>query len=145
MRNSQKITRIHLPVNEQDIPLVIGIVSPDPDYKLSLKLNRKLCISLKNTDPVEFQDVEGKKFLFSRFSDTSVVPDSHFQLVSNRAEKNFMLKKLKNIDFLLLCQNPPKNFRLENVMSKIREIDTVTGVFNIDFKTLKDRNLKYLI
>jgi hypothetical protein len=145
MRNSQRITRIHLPVDEQDIPIVVGIVSSDPDYKLSLKLNKKLNISLKNTDPVEFPDEEGNKSLFSRFSDTPGAPDSHFQLVSNRSEKNFMLKKLKNIDFLLLFHNPAKNFSLENIMSQIRKIDSVTGVFNIDIKTLKDKNLKYLI
>ena len=68
MKNSQKITRIHLSVNDQDIPAIIGFVSPDPDYKLSLKLNSKLEISLKNVDPVTFQDEEGKTFQFSKFS-----------------------------------------------------------------------------
>jgi hypothetical protein len=144
MRNTQRITRIHLPVSEQDIPFVIGIVSADPDYRLSLKLNKKLAISLKNFDPVEFQADDGKKILFSRFSDSSGAHDFHFQLVSNRLEKNFMLKKLKNIDYLLLLHYPAKDFSPEKIMSQLREIDSITGVFNIEIKTLNDKNLKFL-
>jgi hypothetical protein len=145
MNNSQKITRIHLSVNEQDEPVILGIVTPDPDYKLSLKLNKKLRISLRNAKPVEFRDNDGDDFVFSKFADSSVAPDSVFQLVSNRSGNNYLLKKLKNIDYLLIIRDPGKNFKLEQVMLQIREIDSITGVFKIDFKTLKDKNLKYLI
>lgn len=145
MKNSQKITRIHLSVNDQDIPVIIGLVSHDPDYKLSLQLNRKLDISLKNIDPVTFQDEEGKIFQFSKFSCFSVVQDLVFHLVSNRAGKNFLLKKLINIDYLLLIHDRGKNLKQVSIISQIREIESITGVFNIDFKTLKDKNLKYLI
>jgi len=145
MRNSQKITKIHLPVNDEDIPVVVGIVSADPDYRLSLKLNKKLSISLKTIDPVELTNDKGENLVFSRFSVSSRAPDSNFQLVSNRMGKNFLLKKLRNIDFLLLLNNSVKDLSPEKVMSLLREIDSITGVFNIETKTLKDKNLKYLI
>ena len=145
MKNSQKITRIHLSLNDQDIPVFLGLVSPDPDYKLSLRLNNKLNISLKNIDPVTIQDEEGKFFQFSKFSDSRLAPDLIFQLISNRMGKNYLLKKLTNIDYLLLIHDSEKNIRPENIISQIREIESITGVFNIDSKTLKDKNLKYLI
>jgi len=145
MKNSQKITKIHLTVNEEDIPEVIGIVSADPDYRLSLKLNKKLSVSLKNIDPIEFKDEKGDILVFSRFSDSSQPADSNFQLVSIRSGKNFLLKKLRNIDFLLLLNNSAKDSSPEKIMSKLREIDSVTGVFNIEKKVLKDKSLKYLI
>jgi hypothetical protein len=144
MRKTQRITKIHLSVNEQDIPVVIGIVSAEPDYRLSLALNKNLNISLKNTGAVEFQDDKGNELHFSRFSDSSG-PDWHFQLVSNRTEKEFMLKKLKNIDYLLLLQKTEKDFNPDRILSQLREIDTITGVFNIEIRTLNDKNLKYLI
>jgi len=145
MKNSQKITRIHLSLNDQDIPVILGLVSPDPDYKLSFRLNNKLNISLKNIDPVTVQDEEGKFFQFSKFSDSRLAPDLIFQLISNRMGKNYLLKKLTNIDYLLLIHDSEKNIRPENIISQIREIESITGVFNIDSKTLKDKNLKYLI
>jgi hypothetical protein len=144
MQKRQRITKIQLSVNEQDRPAVFGIVSTEPDYRLSLALNKKLNISLKNTGAVEFQDDKGKKLHFSRFSDSSG-PDWHYQLLSNRSEKEFMLKKLKNIDYLLLLQRPEKDFNPEGILSQLREIEAITGVFNIEISTLNDKNLKYLI
>ncbi|HBC79693.1 MAG TPA: IPExxxVDY family protein [Bacteroidales bacterium] len=144
MQKKQRITKIQLSVNEQDTPVVLGIVSTEPDYRLSLALNKKLNISLKNTGAVEFQDDKGKKLHFSRFSDSSG-SDWHYQLVSNRTEKEFMLKKLINIDYLLLLQKPEKGFNYEGILSQLREIEAITGVFNIEISTLNDKNLKYLI
>jgi hypothetical protein len=145
MKNLQKITRVHLPVSDQDLPVVIGLVSPDPDYKLSLKLNTKLNISLKNSDPVSIHDEKGKTYFFSKFSDSTSVPDSFFQLISNRSGKNFLLKKLINIDYLFLIHDPLKTISREQIILEIRVIESITGVFNIDPKTLKDKNLKYLV
>jgi hypothetical protein len=145
MSNSQKITRIRLSVNEQDLPMFLGIVTPDPDYKLSLKLNKKLTISLKNGDPVEIQDEHGNGFTFSRFADVSEADGRNFLLVSNRSEKNFLLKKLKNIDYLLIIHDASGSLKMEQIMLQVREIDSVTGVFNIELKTLKDKNLRFLV
>ncbi len=145
MSNSQRITRIRLSVDEQDVPVVFGIVTPDPDYKLSLKLNRKLILSLRNTDPVEIHDDDRNGLIFSKFADGSRNTDVSFYLVSNRSEKNFLLKKLKNIDYLLIIYDASGSLKMEQIMLQIREIDSVTGVFNIDLKTLKDKNLKFLI
>lgn len=145
MTNSQRITRIRLSVDKQELPVVFGIVTPDPDYKLSLKLNKKLTLSLRNTDPIEIQDDDGNGFIFSKFTDTSRAPDIIFHLVSNRSEKNFLLKRLKNIDYLLIIHDTSKSLKMEHITLQIREIYSVTGVFNIDLKPLKDKNLKFLI
>jgi len=97
MRNSQKITRIHLSFNEQDFPVVFGIVTPDPDYKLSFKLNKKLNISLRNTNPVEFRDDESKMFIFSKFADTSGSPDSISSLYQTGQERTSCLRNLRTL------------------------------------------------
>jgi hypothetical protein len=131
--------------NEHDMPVVLGIVTSDPDYKLSLKLNKKLTISLRNTDPVEFQDEESSRFIFSKFADMSGMPDRTIQLVSNRSEKNFFLKRLKNIDYFLIIHDASDSLKTEQIMLQIREIDSVTGVFNIDLKNQKDKNLRFLL
>lgn len=145
MRGSQKITRIPLSVDEEDLPVALGLVTPDPDYKISIKINNKLNISLKDHDPVEIHDSHGNKFIFSRFFDDSKAQASIFELITNRSLKNFLLKKLKNIDYLFLLYDPGKNFDPSFIMSQLKEIDSITGVFNIELKSLKDKNIKYLI
>lgn len=144
MGNTGKIKKFHLPSSDDDIPSLIGIVSSEPDYRLSLTLNRKLGIALKSIDPVEFADETGAEFRFSRFSDSPSHPTSGLQLVSNRSLKNFLLPKLKNIDFLILIPGSTDEQTLEKLMADLRETDSITGVFNIDLKVLKDKNLKYL-
>jgi len=145
MKGPRKITRIHLSVNEQDEPSVLGIVTPDPDYKISLKLNKKLKISLKNSSPLEIEDNEGGKIDFSKFTDDTAAPDSVIHLVSNRSGKNYFLKNLKNIDYILVLHDPGRNYKSEQMATGLREIETITAVFTIDHKILKNKNLINLI
>lgn len=145
MRSSPKITRLQLKVNQNIEPVVVGIVSAEPDYKLSLALNRKLKISLRNAKPLKVAVDDGKEIPFSRFSDISSPDGLSYDLISNRNEKNFLIRKLKNIDFIFQIHNAETNADAGSVMSAIKDIDSVTAVFNIDIKSLKDKNANYII
>jgi hypothetical protein len=118
-----KIKKVQLKVNQNFEFALLGIVSSEPDYKLSLTLNRKLKISLKNVSPLLILDGTSE-ITFSRFSDNTTSPDLTYELVSNRSGKNILLKKLKNIDYILQVYDPDN------------ETDTVK---------IKDKNLQYLI
>ena len=141
MKNQQKIKRIHLPVDDQDIPVIIGIVSSDQDYKLTLKINKKLSISLKNTDPVAVDENKDNIDEFSRFTYSHSENIIVYQLISNRTGKSFLIKKLKNIDYLMLVNDAGKSLQFDLIMTSLRDIDSVSGVFRISFDSIaKDRN-----
>ena len=143
MKSSQKVTRIKLNIEQGNDYILLGIVSSEPDYKLSLSLNKKFRISLKNKSALKLTG-EGKPDLaFSRFSNNDS-SDLIFNLFSNRSGKNFLLNKLKNVDYLLQIQNSDNEVNLNDITSALREIDAVTAVFNIDINTIKDKNLHYL-
>ena len=91
MRSSPKIRRVQLIINQNTESVLVGIVSAEPDYKLSLILNRKLKTSLKNVTPVLITDESGTELQFSRFSDTTASPGPAFDLTSNRHGKNFLI------------------------------------------------------
>jgi hypothetical protein len=145
MKGSQKITRIHLSVDDQDKPAVFGLVTTDPDYKISLKLNRKFALSLRNGDPAAADDTENAGMQFSRFIDYSGAPDILFCLVSNRTGKNFLFKQLRNIDFLFLVHDPYGGMPSSDLARKLREIESVTAVFELDPGTLKEKNINLLL
>jgi len=144
MMSLQKVTRVQLKINHNNEFILLGIVSAEPDYKLSLTLNKKFRISLKNISPVKINNDIGSELTFSRFSDSSSSPDRIFNLISNRSGKNFLLKKLKNVDYIFQVQNPDNEININQITASLREIDTVTAVFNIDMNTIKDKNLRYL-
>jgi len=145
MKSLPKVTRLQLKVDQDDENILLGIVSAEPDYKISLSLNRNLKLSLKNTAPLKVSGGKGNELTFSRFSDTSGAPDTSFNLISNRSGNNFLLKKLKNVDYLLSVRDPDITSLIDNITLRIKEIDSVTAVFNIDISTIKDKNLQDVI
>jgi len=144
MKGSRKITRVQLSVNEQDKPLLFGLVSSDPDYKLSLKLNRNLGLSLKNDSPIVSGEKGTNETTFSSFIDLTKAPDLVFYLVSNRSGKNFLIRQLRNVDYLLLIHDPNHEQSEDMLSAKLRDTDSITAVFDIDFGKIRDKNLKYL-
>jgi hypothetical protein len=144
MKPNQKITRHQLNINHEDEFSLLGIVSAEADYKLSLTINRKFRISLKNISPIRITGENGSETAFSRFSDLSGSPGIMYTLVSNRAGKNFLLKKLKNVDYIFLIHNSENESDIDNISSGLREIETINGVFNVDLDALKDKRVQYL-
>jgi hypothetical protein len=144
MKSTQKVTRIKLNIQQNNDFFLLGIVSAEPDYKLSLLLNNKFRISLKNISPVPLLYDDESEFTFSRFSNYDDSAGLNIILISNRSGKNFLFKKLKNIDYLLQIQSTENDPNLNDITSSLREIDSVTAVFNIDINAIKDKNLHYL-
>ena len=144
MKSTQKVTRVKLNIDQNNEFILLGLVSFEPDYKLSLSLNKKFRISLKNISPIRLSGEDKSEFTFSRFSNNDDRTDLIFVLVSNRSDKNYLLSKLKNIDYLLQIQISEKESNLNLITSYLREIETITAVFNINMNTLKDKNLHYL-
>lgn len=144
MKSIQKITRVQLKINQADEFTILGLVSAEPDYKLSLTINKKFRISLKNISPVKIIDDPGSELAFSRFSDISGSPGLVFTLVSNRSGKHFLLRKLKNVDYIFQVHDPESENNIDTLIAGLREIEAVNAVFNIDLNTFKDKNLQYL-
>ena len=144
MKSTPKVTRVKLNIEQNNDYILLGLVSAEPDYKLSLSLNKKFGISLKNIAPLRLTENEKSDITFSRFSNNDDHTHLMFNLISNRSGKIYLLSKLKNIDYLLQIQISEKEADLNNITSRLREVDTVTLVFNIDINTIKDKNLHYL-
>ena len=145
MKNPQKITRMHLSADDHVDLFILGIVTVDADYKISLKINNKLSLSLKGSESLIIREADGRELIFSKFTDNRITSDTVFHLLSNRSGKSFLIKRLKNVDYILLINDPDKTFSIDRATALLREIDTVTAVFYFDYKTLKDRNLKYIV
>jgi hypothetical protein len=144
MKGAQKVTRLKLEDSSHNDILLIGLVSSEPDYKLSLSLNKQFRISLKSISPVNISESDKTEHHFSRFSDTSNSPDIIFSLISNRSGKNFLLKKLKNVDYLLHIHDSENEIDLNQLTASLRETESVNAVFIIDTDTFKDKNLHHL-
>jgi hypothetical protein len=144
MKGRPKVTRIQLDDYIDDEFAIFGLVSTEADYKLSQLLNKKLKIALKNIETIDLPEVDGMKLSFSRFADNSGSPEISFNLISNRSDKNWLLKKLKKIDYFFRINSADSKCDIEQITSTLREIDRITAVFKLDPQEIKDKNLVYL-
>jgi hypothetical protein len=145
MKKPRKVTRVKLKIDQIKDFILVGLVSSEADYKLSLSLNKKFGISLKNISPVKINTDNGTELLFSRFSDISESPERIFTLVSNRSGKHFLIGKLINVDYILQVHDSDNKNIVSQITSSLRDIPTITAVFKIDTDTIKDKNLHHVI
>ena len=145
MKSRQRVTRVQLDVDANEDYMLFGIVSAEPDYKLSLSINRKLRLALRHKIPIELNDENGVSHQFSRFMDHSVNNGLTYNLISNKSGNAFFLKKLNKIDYLLQVHTAENNFNRENLILALRSVETITAVFPLEPGEIKDKNLQYLI
>jgi len=137
MNKGGKITRHTIPGREIKEFFFLGVVSAEPDYRLSVLINRHLGTDLRKCDDEIAVQTDSGKPSFSRF--TTVPPD--LSLVSNRSEGYILLRKLKNIDFFLLFCGQTERHKTEELAATLREIPEITAVFVLDSRKISDRNL----
>jgi hypothetical protein len=144
MKRRPKITRIQLNDNSDEEYTILGLVSTEADYKLSQLLNNKLKIALKNNNPLDIPGVKGINMSFSRYSDTLASSEITYNLISNRSDKDFLLKKLKNIDYFFQIHCNDDKCDIELLTSTLRGIKQITAVLRLNPLEIKDINLIYL-
>lgn len=140
MSPGRKITRHTISGEETPDIFFLGVVSSEPDYRLSVMINLHLATDLrKDPDDIALRSETGEQ-AFSRFTSLS----HEFSLVSNRSNGNLLLRKLKNIDFFFLMSGQKERQRAERLAASLREIQEITGVFIFDSREVGDRNLSLL-
>lgn len=146
MKITKKVTRLRLEIRQPDEYIIKGLVSAEPDYKISLLINRKFKISLKNTDPLTVNSENEEPSIFSRFSTVPGNTGISYSLISNRTgAKQHLLKKFRNVDYLFVVHDPENMLRQEELSAGLRNMETITAVFSIDPHEIKDKNIGYLI
>ena len=141
MSPAGKITKHTIRAEEIPPFLILGIVSSEPDYRLSVMLNRHLGTDLRKK-PEEITEGSGEKtHSYSVFTSAPLT----FSLVSNRSMGGTLIRKLKNIDFLLLIHGAPDRKLAEKLAAEVRNIPEVTAVFLFDSRELSDKNIPLLV
>jgi hypothetical protein len=144
MRGRLNIKRLQLNDKTEEEYTILCLVSTEADYKLSQLLNKKLKLSLKSNKTLDVPGNNGANISFSRFSDTSGTPGLNYSLISNKSDKDYLLKKFKNIDYFLQIQCSDNKCNIELLTSTLREIEKITAVFKLNPLDTKDKNLVYL-
>ncbi len=141
MKERGKITKHTIP--EEEIPdfFFLGLATSEPDYRLSVILNKKFGISLSHHSK-DILDGSGESA--SVFSVFTTVP-AIISLVSNKSQGVFLIRKLKNIDFFLVVHGVPDRKKAESLAAETRKIPEITAVFIFNSSEIKDKKVKLLV
>jgi hypothetical protein len=140
MTREKKITRHTIGGAEPQPFLFLGVVSAEPDYRLSVMINRHLGTDLRKCPEEITVKTASGSLLFSQFS----TENRAFTLVSNRSGASVLLRKLKNIDYILVPCGQHEKREVEELAASLRQIPEITAVFILDSRDNTDRNLSLL-
>ncbi len=119
--------------------VLFGISSHENDYRLSWAINNHLSFKLTKTNNLELYNKQKKTTQsFSVFTYYDEESFNTFYLVNNISEQGFLFKELKNIDYFLQINGEIIDHELQHVKRKLKEIDIIASVFQIDVATLKN-------
>lgn len=140
MSREKKITRHTIDHDDPPPFFFLGVVSSEPDYRLSVMINRHLGTDLHRCpDEITVSTPAGTN-KFPRFASEN----SRITLVSNRNAGSVLLRKLKNIDYLIVPCGQHERKETEELAASLRLISEITAVFIFDSRETADKNLALL-
>ena len=134
---SKKILKLQFQ-NEFEF-LLAGLISGYKDYRLCFELNTAMKLSFKrNKDVVLPAGKPGSSTTHSYFYSDGRNGE-RYHVISNRDKEGtgFYIPEMKNIDFFLLVSEASAKFDMDKLIKQTREIEIISGVYEIDPYELK--------
>lgn len=111
---------------------LIGISCHLKSYRLSFAMDHLLGLAFQRVNDLEVpgpgNEMIGYPFLIYEDRDLK----NHYCLVQNHHPQQKLVPALRQVDFFLMARNPMEKIRINNMVSKIRSIPQVLGVYVID-------------
>ena len=115
--------------------VVLAINSHIKGYKLCWNINNQLGVNFEMTDAhIISEDLE-----FIRYSMRNE-KDAKFDILSNRSKKGFLIPSQKSVNYFLVIKDDNWNEIKESFLSKLRAINEILLVFELDLENTKNNN-----
>ena len=141
----KKVKKVQLSLSLEQVINLYGIVSSEPEYKISMELNRVMEISLRSTNPAIIKQANSEEISFPRFADTSDLPHSWISLIKNRSNHSLLLRKYPNFDYIAAVFHEIEKESVEEFAARLRKIKHVSAVFIIDNESIEPHILEAII
>jgi hypothetical protein len=141
----KKVKKVQMNFNPGQAINLYGIVSSEPDYKISMEINKALNISLKSVTPALVKQGNAEETAFARFSDISDLPDSWISIIRNRSNNYYLFRKFPNFDYIAAVYTESENFSAEGFAAKLRSVKHISAVFLTDKKNIEPEVLETII
>jgi len=119
---------------------LLGLLTSENDYKLSWSISKVLNIEFRKCNDLEISDRKtGDKQVFSIFENCDKIEKWKLKLVSNKGNIGYLIPELKNIDYFLIIRYENEYIPQDDLISKLKNTNGISGVFKIESQNLKSK------
>jgi len=119
---------------------LIGISSPENDYRISWILNNTMGYRLVKEEDLEVYHKrleDPQAFHQFRYNDEDTL--LLYRLISNKCENGYLLEELTNIDYLIQVIGDMGKGFINEMVKSLNKVEGITLAFPIDPFTLKSK------
>jgi hypothetical protein len=120
--------------------ILIGIACQHRDYRLCHEINHLLEIDLlrgKDYEVFNNKRMENMSFSFYQYETTD---EDFYFLFSNKGRQGILIPEQKQIDYFLMIRENVKRMSELQLITRLKELKVILGVFSLDVKNLKSRD-----
>ena len=142
---SKKILKLDPQIQEEY--LVAGIISGFKNFRVCFELNKRLKIDLARVNDFTLEsDRPGSTTNHANYRwDTDTVDTCVLLANKDSRSTGFFCPEYKNIDYFLIFDTSLSIEDFENFKQQIREIEVITGVYEIDLKKVRSADAFYIL
>ncbi|HEY9115037.1 MAG TPA: IPExxxVDY family protein [Bacteroidales bacterium] len=117
---------------------LLGLVSNLKDYRLTYFINTLLELDLKKFDDLK-PDPENN-IAYSWYCHWRKGEPVSYYLIGNHHANGKLIPAQKNLDYFFIIKNSSE-LKTNEIVGKLRVIDNITAVFQLDMEKIKDMNM----
>ncbi|PID89611.1 MAG: hypothetical protein CSA05_00405 [Bacteroidia bacterium] len=114
---------------------LLGIVCFDRSYQIGWKINKTLNFNLVADEDILIKN-KNETISFTSYFFEDEERMIFYRLIANHPETSFFIKKLKNIDYVLLIQGELTPDEINTLVKKLQKIESFRAVVKIDVEKL---------
>lgn len=118
--------------------VVVGIFSPEKDYRLCWLLDKHLGLTLKRLPDLTYPavgDGDAAKYAVYHMNQSALFLDIY--LIPNKSAGIIIFKEPKNLDYLLLFKSSGDAYNASEALQQIRKIPQVQAAFQLNLQPAK--------
>jgi hypothetical protein len=117
---------------------LIGIASPENDYRFSWVVNHTMGFKLVREEDLEIWhkllDDPQVYHQFRYFDEETLL---QYRLISNKCENGYLLEEMTKVDYLIQIIGEVNELEIKKLVKDLNKIDGITLAFLLDPSTLK--------
>ncbi len=119
--------------------LLVGLVCQAKDYRLCFEVNKTLGFEFCKIDDTEIQLNKQKEpsyfstYLYENEDEIS------FYIIFNRGTKGYLVPEQNKLDCFIVVRGPLRADQKKELVSNLKEIKLILGVYELDVKKLKSK------